>query len=334
MNFESNIFKRLIPDYDRLLSYGFILNGKKYEYVTKIIDGDFEVCIVVFDGKVSGKIYDLDINEEYTNFRVDGQNGVFVNRVREEYTNILIDIASKCFIKRPFISEQANRICNLMLDKYGDEPIFKFDGYPGFGIFENNGKWYALIMNLEKGKLDGKSKDEIEIINLKLDKNKINSLLKKKGFYKAYHMNKINWISVILDDTIDDDILMELIDESRSYTVISKQSKNEWVIPANPKYFDFERAFLENKVITWHRGANIQANDIIYIYMTKPYSAIIYKCVVLETNVYGESDLMNMKLIETYSPLKFPMEKLRKFGLTSIRGARHIPEALSKEMNL
>ena len=69
-------------------------------------------------------------------------------------------------------------------------------------------------MNINESKLNNGSED-IEIINVKLDKDKILSLLNKKGFYKAYHMNKNNWISIILNDTLKDDEIFKLIDESR-----------------------------------------------------------------------------------------------------------------------
>ena len=38
--------------------------------------------------------------------------------------------------------------------------------------------------------------------------------LKKEGFYKAYHMNKKSWISIILNDTLNNKEIYELIDES------------------------------------------------------------------------------------------------------------------------
>ena len=69
-------------------------------------------------------------------------------------------------------------------------------------------------MLINKNKIADTS-GEIEIINLKLEKHKIKELLKnKKGYYPAYHMNKQNCITLSLDDSIADDILLGLIDES------------------------------------------------------------------------------------------------------------------------
>ncbi|MBP3799889.1 MAG: MmcQ/YjbR family DNA-binding protein, partial [Bacilli bacterium] len=42
------------------------------------------------------------------------------------------------------------------------------------------------------------------------------SLLKKKGYYEAYHMNKKSWITIILDDTVSDNDIKKLIDNSYS----------------------------------------------------------------------------------------------------------------------
>ena len=329
MRFEDDIFKRKIPDYNKLILYGFINDGV-YKYTTNILD-DFKVIITVSSGKVNGKIYDLKFNEEYINYRIENQNGSFVNKVREEYIKLLKDISDKCFITSQFICKQANRISNLIYEKYKDKPIFKFSKYPGFGIFENNSKWYGLIANIDRSKLD-KQKGEVEIINLKVDSHKIPLLLKKNGFYEAYHMNKKNWISIILDDTLKDDEIMDLIDESYSFTVNLNKSKNEWVIPVNAKYFDVRDYFNSNDIIVWNKKANYLKGDYVFIYLTKPYSSIMYKCKVIEINVYDESDIMKLKIIEKYNKEKYNLEFLKKYGLSSIRGPRHIPLKLSKVM--
>ena len=60
--------------------------------------------------------------------------------------------------------------------------------------------------------------EDIEIINIKLDENKIVKLLNRKGFYKAYHMNKKYWITINLDDTISDEEIMNYIEESYKYS--------------------------------------------------------------------------------------------------------------------
>jgi predicted DNA-binding protein (MmcQ/YjbR family) len=74
-------------------------------------------------------------------------------------------------------------------------------------------------MNIDRSKLDRNFSGETEAVNIKSDKEKISTLIKQKGFYPAYHMNKKNWVTVILDDTVDDDLLFELVDESHAFTL-------------------------------------------------------------------------------------------------------------------
>lgn len=114
-----------------------------------------------------------------------------------------------------------DKINKYIKEKYNDEPEFLWDKFPGYAVYrnKNNNKWYGIIMNLDLSKLDSGS-GEVEIINVKLAENKIKKLLKKKGFYEAYHMSKTDWLSIILNDTLKDDEIMSLIDDS--YNLISK----------------------------------------------------------------------------------------------------------------
>jgi len=79
------------------------------------------------------------------------------------------------------------------------------------------------MMYIPWAKLDVKREGWIEVINIKLDKEEIIELLKKDGFYPAWHMNKKSWITLILDETLSDKKIMEYIEESHSYTVKKKK---------------------------------------------------------------------------------------------------------------
>ena len=170
-------------------------------------------------------IYDNRLKDEYINFRIKDINGSFSSEVRDEFKNILLDIKNKCFINKLFIYEQTNRIANKIKLKYNDDANFEWEKYPGYAVFKNSitKKWYAIIMNIDKSKIDSNYKGEIEIINVKLNPSEIQELLKQNGYFEAYHMNKKNWITIILDDTIKDEDIMNLIIESYSYTIKKNQ---------------------------------------------------------------------------------------------------------------
>ena len=218
MEIEKEIFRKTIPNYSKLEKYGFVKEKDMCKFSKEFMDNTFRADIVVFtSGEFNGKVIEVEYDEEYTNFRIEGEIGKFVGKVKSNYVSILEDIKAKCFDSKYFVFNQTNRISNYIFDKYGDKPEFLWDKYPDYGIFRNskNKKWYGLIMDIDKNKIcDGTG--EVEILNVKLNKELVSKLLKEKGLYKAYHMQKINWITIVLDDTLDDEKIMELIDISYS----------------------------------------------------------------------------------------------------------------------
>ena len=117
-------------------------------------------------------------------------------------------------------------------------------------------KWYGIIMNIPKNKIEKqgrvskrgakesaralsakkslrpdavkKSTDKrqgaslsaddpiVEIINIKIDPEKIIELKKRRGFYDAYHMSKKNWITIALDGSVSDSLVIDLLKKSRA----------------------------------------------------------------------------------------------------------------------
>ena len=222
MNIENDIFKKYKPDYKKLVQYGFIKNKTKYLYETKFNNNEFKIIIeITGKGKITSKVYDIENNDEFLPLKIKSAQGTFVGNIKEEYKNILIDVRNNCFSKNYFVSDQANRITEFIISKYGSCPEFMWEKFPGYGVFKNpeNSKWYGLIGNLDYSKLGEDNKNFVEIINIKLDKEKIPFLIKQKGFYPAWHMNKIHWITIVLDETLSDELIMDLIEESYSYTV-------------------------------------------------------------------------------------------------------------------
>ncbi len=215
MNIESEIFKKSKVIFNKLITYGFIKEKDNYVYETLFFNDSFKAIIKVNkDGKVLGKVFDIESNEEYLGLRIEGLSG-FESKVKEEYIKILNDIKTKCFEEKYFIFDQSNRITKYIKGKYNNDPEFLWDKYDGSGVFRNtnSGKWYGIIMNVDISKLD-KGSGEVEVLNVKLDENEIKELIKQKGYYEAYHMNKKYWISIILNDTLSDEDIISLIDES------------------------------------------------------------------------------------------------------------------------
>ena len=222
MTLEEKIFKSAVVDFFKLKQFGFKKQNNEYIYRKNFMNDTFEAVIKVDEkGRFSGEVYETDSGEIYIPLRVESMASGFVGEVRKSYELILENIKLNCCNENYFCYEQANRLTSEIYEKYGDKPCFPWDKFEGYGVFKNqeNNKWYALVMTLDFGKLDEEQNGEIEVVNLKLNKDKIAKLIGEKGFYPAYHMNKKNWITVTLNDFVADELLFELLDESHSFTL-------------------------------------------------------------------------------------------------------------------
>lgn len=221
MSIESEVFKRAHIVIKSLPGAGFTQTTHGWTRTTNFMAGAFRAVINVSnDGTVTGTVYDNATGEEFLPMRVENMADGFIGRVKDEYEKILIDIRAIVTTKNYFVGPQANRIAEQIVQKYATRPVFPWEKYPEFGVFKHDGnkKWFALFMNLDIAKLDKRHSGAVDIVNVKLAPDAIKKLVKKRGFYPAYHMNKVSWITIILDDTLSDDCVMELVDESFNLT--------------------------------------------------------------------------------------------------------------------
>ena len=324
---EDEVFKKRKLDNDKLIPYGFIKEDDIYKYSKLIMDDTFRVDITIDSkGNVIGRVYDLEGDYEYTNFRLENVKGDFVNRVKDEYLKVIESIANNCYTKEYFIYKQSNELSNLIKEKYNVIPEFLWESNPNYGIFRNksSNKWFGVIMNIDRSKLNPNESGEVEVLNVKLD-DLVNTYLKEEGIYPAYHMSKKSWVSITLDNTLSNKEIMSLIEISFDLS----NRKKEWIIPANPKYYDIVNAFNDRDTITWRKSHNFMINDIVYIYITEPYAYIMFKCVVISL----DEEIIKLKLIKRYNDNEFTFERLKNCGVKSVRSPRGITSKLSEELN-
>ena len=308
-------YRRYHCDENKLIDYGFKKQGHNYIYKKDILDGDFRIEVIIND-ILEAKVYDSDTDEEYTNIRLVGKQGKFVQKVRQAYEECIEDILTHCFVYDYFIFPQSKRLVHLIEEKYHVLPDHPFKDGDSF-VFRNNDKWFGLIMHTDYSKFLDKQ-GEVECLNIKVPIDTVDH----PSIYPAFHMNKKHWMSILLDETLSDEDIMSLIDQSYQTTVVC----DDWVIPASPKRFDLIQAFNQSDTIRWHQKGNIHQDAIVYIYYGAPYSAIMYKCQVIES----DETSMLLKRLKTYDPSFYPLEVLKKYQLRAIRSARHIPKELKE----
>ena len=114
-------------------------------------------------------------------------------------------------------------------DNYVCTSDFPWMQYPSFRVFRhpNNKKWFAVIMDIPKNKIELPSDDIISVVNLKSDSIMVGSLLRENGIFPAYHMTKSSWISVALDGSADDEKIKMLLDMSFEATAVKLKKKRK-----------------------------------------------------------------------------------------------------------
>lgn len=230
--------------------------------------------------------------------------------------------------------------------KYKTKPDYPWKGDPESAVLrhEDNRKWYGLLMEVDRAKLGLPGQERVWAINVKTrDQMFHDMLIRQPGYFPGYHMNKEKWITIILDGTVPFDEVCGMIDASYEATASRKKQQKlrppkEWIVPANPQYYNVEQAFEKDEVIDWKQGAGIRTGDTVYLYVAAPVSAILYQCKVMETDIpyhYQDknltmSSLMKIKLQKRYQPEQFPFGLLKsEYGIFAVRGPRGIPASLS-----
>ena len=243
-----------------------------------------------------------------------------------------------------------NELYSYIKKKYDADPEYLWQRYPGYAVFRHsdNDKWFCIIMDVSARKLGLPGQELKDVLNVKIsDPILAGYLVQQKGFLRGYHIARGNWISILLDGTVPMDEIYRWLDESYVNTA-SKETKQrlrppkEWIIPANPKYYDVQAAFEKSKEIDWKQGKGIKTGDTVYMYVAAPVSAVLYKCKVTETDIPYKynggnvhiTSLMKIRLLKEYAPNMFTFERLgRDYGIHAVRGPRGIPESLSNALN-
>ncbi|WP_298483979.1 MmcQ/YjbR family DNA-binding protein [uncultured Ruminococcus sp.] len=106
------------------------------------------------------------------------------------------------------------------MDTYGTQPEYLWEKSPDNAILRHkeNGKWYAVVLDVHEKKLGLPGDGTVDVLNVKCDPLEIGSLLRKKGFFPAYHMNKNHWISILLDGSVPEEEILYFLDESYGLT--------------------------------------------------------------------------------------------------------------------
>ena len=246
-------------------------------------------------------------------------------------------------------------ILDYVKKEYATTPEHLWRSYPTYEVLrhevepgEKKAKWYGIIMDVKRSVLGLPGDGYVDILNVKLDPDMIEFLKRMNGYFPAYHMNKQSWITILLDGSVPIENIKQQIDESfvmtasvRGKRASGQEKPRDWIVPANPKYFDLISAFEENDIIIWKQSSDVHVGDLVYMYVAAPYSALMYKCKAIEVDIpwdYQDRDLrvkkvMKIQLLASYGADLMTLDRMKtEFGIYAVRGPRSMPNSLKKEL--
>ena len=219
-----SIFYNKSPVFSKLLDYGFTVTNEVYLYQVDIMDGQMRLTVKITPTDVATEVYDYASESPYTLFLVQDAVGSFVGAVRMEYETILKDISERCFQTEVFKSNAMKQIIEYLRTHHQVELEFLWEKFADNAICrrKDNQKWYGVFCKITKQKLGIDSDEPIEVAVLRMATEDIPNAIASGKFYPAYHMNKKNWITVILDDTADTAEIFSCIEKSYLLAVKKK----------------------------------------------------------------------------------------------------------------
>ena len=128
--------------------------------------------------------------------------------------------------EHPEVKKRVDReeIFEYVRKQYGTIPEYLWSSSPDSAVLRHhNGKWYAVIMNVERSKLGLDGDDTVEIIDVKCDPEMTGMIIQTYGFLPGYHMNKQHWITILLDGIVGESKILDFLD--MSYDLIDRMQK-------------------------------------------------------------------------------------------------------------
>ena len=209
--FYNEIFDKNIFNSKLAIAYGFSKTGDYYILQSDIDVENFNVIVKIGKDSFEVNVIELPFNEEYILFNVLDSKGKFVSQIRKKVNELIGDIVNSCFSSLDY----RKLLLDYVKEKYGTIPEEPWEDNNHATIKTTNSKkWYGIFMYLPYKTLGLDKSGKIDVLNVKLNPELIESLIDKKHFFPAYHMNKKYWITILLDSDMDMDLIKSLIDES------------------------------------------------------------------------------------------------------------------------
>ena len=195
-------------DQNKLTSYGFINNTYRIE-----LSDEFDLMIDVNKG-IEAHLYDGISNEVYAPVDHLDYFGSYVSELREKVEVKILEIIEECKEE----VQLHDQLLHYVKEKYEVEPDYTFSDLATPVLRAKNNKWFGIFLWVDKLKLGIQEKGQCLVLNVKC---KYVSIVDNEFIFKAYHMNKKYWVSVLIDHKTSFELVTRLMDES--YNLVIKK---------------------------------------------------------------------------------------------------------------
>ena len=120
-----------------------------------------------------------------------------------------------------------DEVLNYVLESYGTEPDFPWRDDNAVLRHDADRKWYAVLLRVRRSLIGLPGGGVADVLNIKCDPLMNGTLRQKRGFRPAYHMSKLQWISILLeeDETPDAAEVCALLDMSWQMTLGKRKAR-------------------------------------------------------------------------------------------------------------
>ena len=287
----------------KLAEYGFVPGEDgTYSYAFELDRGAFTAAVLAdADGRMHVSVTDSFTGEEYIALRTAGRKGAYAAKISKELNDVLSDIAARCCQACVLSSAQGMRLERKLIES----------GYA-----------------LREGKQTSIYRGNRKIPGISFQRESDRDIV------------RIDGKKVILDDGVNDEEILDAVRKAGSAGRLPGERK-EWLIPANPKYFDLDHGFAASAQLYWKQSFDAKPGDLVYIYYGMPYGEIRYLCAVTESDLpyKGAHDepmkvdkLCRIRCLYRFEGGLLNREKLKELGIVNVRGARYMTQQLKDEI--
>ena len=103
-------------------------------------------------------------------------------------------------------------------ERFSTDPEYPWDDENFIFRHTGNRKWFAVAMRVPYARLGLGREGIADIVDVKCGPLLMDVYRRLPGILPGYHMNKDNWITILLDGTAEDDTIRELFEISFDMT--------------------------------------------------------------------------------------------------------------------